>query len=111
MLLAGHFVPHPIAILAPVLLNIWNYDLTMDPGSIGGALVATLLWRFSSIRAVYAGRKMLAAEASSYELAEHATTGALTPVSGSWVTRWHAGELPIVNRHGDIEIRQFGSTV
>lgn len=40
--LAGRFVPLVIAILAPVLLNILNYHLTMDPGSIGPALVATI---------------------------------------------------------------------
>jgi uncharacterized membrane protein YphA (DoxX/SURF4 family) len=47
LLLAGRFVPLAIAILAPVLLNILNYHLTMDPGSIGGALVARSSGRFS----------------------------------------------------------------
>lgn len=44
LLLAGRFVPLATAMLAPVLLNILNYHLTMDPGSIGAALVATILW-------------------------------------------------------------------
>src|SRR5215472_12209322 len=32
-LLAGRFVPFAIAILAPVLVNILNYHLTMDPAA------------------------------------------------------------------------------
>ena len=57
LLLAGRFVPLAIAILAPVLLNILNYHLTMDPGSIGPALVATILWAilFLRNRASFAG--------------------------------------------------------
>jgi hypothetical protein len=57
LLLAGRFVPLAIAILAPVLLNILNYHLTMDPGSIGGALVATILWAilFLFYRSSFAG--------------------------------------------------------
>ena len=56
-LLAGRFVPFAIAILAPVLVNILNYHLTMDPGSIGGAVVATILWAilFLGHRASFAG--------------------------------------------------------
>jgi hypothetical protein len=50
LLLAGRFVPLAIAILGPVLLNILNYHLTMDPGSIGGALVATILWAILFLR-------------------------------------------------------------
>jgi putative oxidoreductase len=41
LFIGGRFVPLAIAVLAPVLLNFLNYHLTMDPGSIGGALVAT----------------------------------------------------------------------
>ena len=44
LLLAGRFVPLAIAILAPVLVNILNYHLTMDPASIGPGAVATVLW-------------------------------------------------------------------
>jgi uncharacterized membrane protein YphA (DoxX/SURF4 family) len=57
LLLAGRFVPFAIAILAPVLVNILNYHLTMDPGSIGGAVVATILWAilFLRHRASFAG--------------------------------------------------------
>ena len=48
--LAGRFVPLATAMLAPVLLNILNYQLTMDPGSIGAALVATILWAILFLR-------------------------------------------------------------
>ena len=46
----GHLSSVAIAILAPVLLNILNYHLTMDPGSIGAALVATILWAILFLR-------------------------------------------------------------
>ena len=42
LLLAGRFVPLALAILAPIVVNILNYHVTMDPGGIGkGLLVAT----------------------------------------------------------------------
>ena len=44
LLLAGRFVPLALAILAPVLVNILNYHITMDPGGIGLGLIATILW-------------------------------------------------------------------
>jgi putative oxidoreductase len=44
LLLAGRFVPFAIAILAPVLVNILDFHLTMDPRGVGPGLVATLLW-------------------------------------------------------------------
>lgn len=44
LLLAGRFVPLALALLAPVLVNILNYHITMDPGSIGAGLIATILW-------------------------------------------------------------------
>ena len=50
LLLAGRFVPLAIAMLAPVLWNILNYHLTMDPGNIGAALVATILWAILFLR-------------------------------------------------------------
>ena len=50
LLLTGRFVALATAILAPVLLNILNYHLTMDPGSIGAALVATILWAILFLR-------------------------------------------------------------
>jgi putative oxidoreductase len=44
LLLAGRFVPLGLAVLAPVLVNILNYHITMDPGDIGLGLIATILW-------------------------------------------------------------------
>jgi putative oxidoreductase len=44
LLLSGRFVPLAIAMLAPVLVNILNFHITMDPGNIGVGAFATLLW-------------------------------------------------------------------
>jgi putative oxidoreductase len=44
LLLAGRFVPLGLAVLAPVLANILNYHLTMDPGGIGLGLITAILW-------------------------------------------------------------------
>ena len=50
LLLAGRFVPLGLAILAPVLVNILNYHITMDPGGIGLGLIATSLWLIVLVR-------------------------------------------------------------
>jgi putative oxidoreductase len=34
LLLSGRFVPLALTLLAPVLLNILNFPITMDPGGI-----------------------------------------------------------------------------
>ena len=44
LLLAGRFVPLALAMLAPVLVNILDFHITMNPEGIGPGLVATLLW-------------------------------------------------------------------
>jgi uncharacterized membrane protein YphA (DoxX/SURF4 family) len=44
LLLAGRFVPLGLAILAPILVNILDYHLSMDPGGIGVGLISTILW-------------------------------------------------------------------
>lgn len=44
LLLSGRFVPLAVAILAPVLVNILDYHLTMDPGGIGPGLFAAIMW-------------------------------------------------------------------
>lgn len=44
LLLAGQFVPFGLAILAPVLVNILNFHITMNPSGIGLGLFATILW-------------------------------------------------------------------
>ncbi len=50
LLLAGRFVPLALAILAPVLVNILDYHVTMDPGGIGPGLLATVLWLIVFLR-------------------------------------------------------------
>ena len=44
LLLAGRFVPLALAMLAPVLVNILDFHITMNPQGIGPGLFATLLW-------------------------------------------------------------------
>lgn len=44
LLLSGRFVPLAIAILAPVLINILNYHITMDPGGIGLGAFTSVFW-------------------------------------------------------------------
>ena len=44
MLLAGLYVPLTLVVLAAIIVNILDYHLTMDPGGILLALVATVLW-------------------------------------------------------------------
>ena len=44
LLLTGRFVPLALTVLAPVIVNILNYHLTMDPGGVAPGLVAALLW-------------------------------------------------------------------
>lgn len=56
LLLSGRFIPLALAILAPVLVNILNFHLTMDPGGIGPGALATVLWSivFAQYRASFA---------------------------------------------------------
>lgn len=42
LLLAGWFVP--LALLGPLLVNILNFHLTMNPAGIGPGALATVLW-------------------------------------------------------------------
>ena len=44
LLLSGRFVPLGLAVLAPVLVNVLNYHVTMDPGGIGLGLITIILW-------------------------------------------------------------------
>ena len=50
LLLSGRFVPLALTFLAPVLVNILTYHITMDPGGIGPAVVATILWILVFVR-------------------------------------------------------------
>jgi putative oxidoreductase len=44
LLLINQFVPLALALLAPVLANIWAYHLTMQPSGAQLAILATILW-------------------------------------------------------------------
>jgi hypothetical protein len=44
LLLANRFVPLALAILAPIIVNITLYHVTMDPKGLGLALVTVALW-------------------------------------------------------------------
>jgi putative oxidoreductase len=43
LLLSGRFIPLALVILAPILVNILTFHLTMAPGILPG-LVCTVLW-------------------------------------------------------------------
>jgi uncharacterized membrane protein YphA (DoxX/SURF4 family) len=44
LLLSGRYVPLALTILAPIIVNILNFHITMAPASIGPGLVVTVLW-------------------------------------------------------------------
>jgi uncharacterized membrane protein YphA (DoxX/SURF4 family) len=44
LLLSGRFVPLALTLLAPVIVNILNFHLTMDPAGIGAGALAAILW-------------------------------------------------------------------
>lgn len=44
LLLAGRFVPLALTLLGPLLVNILNFHLMMDPAGIGPGALATVLW-------------------------------------------------------------------
>ncbi|MFP5277397.1 MAG: hypothetical protein ACLGPM_09790 [Acidobacteriota bacterium] len=57
LLLAGRFVPLALTLLGPVLVNILDFHLTMNPAGVGPGAVATILWLilFWRYRASFAG--------------------------------------------------------
>jgi putative oxidoreductase len=56
LLLSGRFIPLALVILAPILVNILTFHLTMAPGIMPG-LVCTILWFivFAGHRSSFAG--------------------------------------------------------
>jgi putative oxidoreductase len=44
LLLADLYAPFALVMLAAVLVNIWDFHITMDRPGIGPAVIATLLW-------------------------------------------------------------------
>ena len=57
LLLSGRFTPLALTLLAPVLVNILNYHITIDPGGIGPGVFVTILWfiLFVRFRSNFAG--------------------------------------------------------
>ena len=50
LLLLGRYIPLALTLLAPVLVNILTYHITMDPGGIGAGAFATILWLILFVR-------------------------------------------------------------
>jgi putative oxidoreductase len=44
LLLIGRYIPIGLVILAPIIVNILLFHITMAPASIGPGLLATVLW-------------------------------------------------------------------
>ncbi|WP_263383892.1 hypothetical protein [Granulicella arctica] len=57
LLLAGRYVPLALALLAPVIVNIFLFHALMAPSGLPLALVVTVLWilTFLSVRSAFAG--------------------------------------------------------
>jgi putative oxidoreductase len=57
LLLWGRYVPLALAILAPVLVNILTFHITMNPEGIAPALVTVVLWVlvYRPVRSSFAG--------------------------------------------------------
>ena len=57
LLLTGRYVPLALTLLAPVIVNILIYHVTMDPAGIVPGLVVAICWVliFVSVRSAFAG--------------------------------------------------------
>lgn len=57
LLLVNRFVPLALTLLAPVIVNILNFHILMNPSGIGPGLLATILWIvvFLSVRPAFYG--------------------------------------------------------
>ena len=57
LLLVNRFVPLALVLLAPVLVNILNYHILMDPSGLPAGIVAVILWFvvFYGVRGAFAG--------------------------------------------------------
>ena len=57
LFLANRFVPLALTLIAPVIVNIWIFHLTMAPKGIVPGIVATVLWLviFARYRSAFAG--------------------------------------------------------
>ncbi len=57
LLLINRYVPLALTLLAPILVNILLFHITMNPSGIPAGLVATILWLlvFWSVRSAFDG--------------------------------------------------------
>ena len=57
LLLANRYIPLALTVLAPVIVNILNFHVLMNPSGIGPGLLATVLWIvvFVSVRTAFRG--------------------------------------------------------
>ena len=57
LLLANRFVPLALAILAPVIVNILAFHVSMAPSGLPPAILVTVLWSliFADVRTAFAG--------------------------------------------------------
>jgi putative oxidoreductase len=57
LLLIGRYIPLGLVILAPIIVNILLFHITMAPASIGPGLLATVLWIivFAGVRRAFDG--------------------------------------------------------
>ncbi len=57
LLLVNRFVPLALVLLAPVLVNVFNYHILMDPSGLPAGVVALILWClvFYGVRGAFAG--------------------------------------------------------
>jgi putative oxidoreductase len=57
LLLIGRYIPIGLVILAPIIVNILLFHITMAPASIGPGLLATVLWIivFAGVRRAFDG--------------------------------------------------------
>ncbi len=57
LLVAGQYIPMALTLLAPIIVNILLFHLTMAPSGLPIPLVVTILWLlvFLSVRSAFAG--------------------------------------------------------
>lgn len=65
LLLSNRFVPLALAILAPIVVNILLFHVTMAPQGLGMAVVTTALWSVVFFRERAAFRALFAAKSAA----------------------------------------------
>jgi hypothetical protein len=57
LFLSNHYVPLALTLIAPVIVNIPLFHITMNPGGIGPGAIATVCWLivFASVRLAFPG--------------------------------------------------------